>query len=359
MTTTGHLSEELEPHEAERFHAFVESSAASSYLQSPQWPRIAPATKLQRFFHLTCEEDGELAVAGIARFTRLAPGRHLASFQRGPVFREPAAFERCLPELARVLREAGACTCLVNPRWEDDKAELVCGALERNGFVALPPDSEPQYRSTGLVDLTPSEDELLAGFKRRCRRFIRSATKKGLVVRPARDEADAARFQQLFGDFAVRKGYGVDGQPSVLDQWRVVKQQGGVFLLAEIEDELVGGHVVFRESKRAFWMTLASSDRFPDIPRSYNLLWEAMREMKRQGCTSFDMAGFPPDEPRDEAERKRMYFKQAFEPRRVKLVPMHSLALRPLSHALLFGSRQMYRRNERLQALVAPLLRGS
>lgn len=351
-----HLADELTPETEARLDAFLSKCPSATSKQTVHWPGLAPATRLQRFRYLWCEDSGELLLGGVVRFTRLFPGRRLAAFDRGPVFREILNLDRCLPQVMATLRRAGVCTVLMNPRWEDSNAERVHRVLVDHGFRELDRVDQPTYSVTGVVDLTRPKDEIFAGFQGRGRRGIRSAARKGLTVRPAVTNEDAARFRTLFAEFAADRGINLAEKPDVMDQWRFVQKQNGAFLLAEFRGALVGGLLVFREGARAIVLTAASVGRFPALARSHSLIWEAMLRMKRSGCQEFDFAGLTNDGDTNEQFLKTHFFKMAFNPRVVRLVPIHAAALRPLSHTVLFPIRQAYRRSPVRQYL-GPLLK--
>jgi len=344
------------PQTKERLGDFLAGSPAVAYTQTDIWLEIAPVTKLQHLRFLWCESNEHLLLGGVVRFTRFFPGYVLAALVRGPVVHEPGDLDRCLPIMMEVLHRAGVSTLLVDPFWSDNEAGDVGKILAQHGFRVVDQDDQPSYTVTGYVDLTRSEEEIFADFKSRCRRHIRRAERQGLTVRPVESERDIAAFDALFQAFARRKKLDIAGRPALIDQWRYVQKMGGAFLLAEVDGRLVGGHVAFREGERAVWVTMASDDAPSDMPRSYNLLWEAMRRMKDAGCRDFDLAGLSPDGSEDEGQKNRDFFKLSFNPRRVPLVPTHVAALQPARHALFYKARQAYRRS-RLRRYITPLLK--
>ena len=97
-----------------------------------------------------------------------------------------------------------------------------------------------------------------------------------------------------------------------------------------------------RQGDEAIWLSLATSDAYPNIPRSYPLLWEGMRLARKMGCVGYDLAGIPVDETRDAGEANRNQFKSAFAPTRRIMPPMQIAALKPVSHFVLFGAREFY-----------------
>jgi lipid II:glycine glycyltransferase (peptidoglycan interpeptide bridge formation enzyme) len=351
------LQTELDAEAMAQFRTFVGASPCHTYYQSELWPTWAPTSSLQRFRYLTVRRDGKLLAAAVVRLTKLAPSRFLATMMRGPIVKDVSLLDRVLPAMSRALANAGACSLLLNPHFAGDDAVAACSVLARHGFSPTPAGQQPVHTATGLIDLEPSEDEIFAGFKSRGRRQIRQALKRGVTVREAADEADAARLQPVFEAFAAnRADYDVGGLPAMIAQWQMVQALGGVFLLAELGGELIGGHVAIRHHDTAFWLTLATSDDHPEVPRSYPLLWEAMRCAKAQGCRSYDMAGLPDGETEDAGARNREQFKMAFNPRLERLVPTHVKSLKPVSHAILFRARQAYRSSQ-LKSYIGPALR--
>src|SRR5687768_3219609 len=99
--------------DAARIDKFLAETPAASYMQRSFWPKLAPRTVLQRFAYLVCETPREVVLAGVVRLTRLAIGRALATFPRGPIFRSATDLDRCLPEMMSVLRRSGVCTVMV------------------------------------------------------------------------------------------------------------------------------------------------------------------------------------------------------------------------------------------------------
>ena len=350
------VQDSLTPEEAERFDGFTSAPPHASYMQATSWVELVPVTRLQRFVFLTCEEDGRLTVAGLARLTRLFPGRYLARFQRGPVFHEIEPFKRALPHILRALRDAGVCTLLMNPRWEEDGALEVEGVLASAGMRKLPSADQYAHSTTGLVDMDKPEEEILAGFQDRCRRDIKRAVKKGLVIRPAASEKEADTIRDRRRELATLRNIDELGQPDLVDQWRSFQgREDGVLLLAEAEGQIIGGLAVVREGDRAIIRGGGALPLLPKLPRTHNLIWESMRMLRADGCRTYDLAGMPDDDEVPEDEKRRQMFKLAFNPRIVKLVPIHCAALRPLEHAVLFRARQWYRRSS-LRRRLGPLL---
>lgn len=327
------------------FRTFTSSSRFAAYQQSLAWANHAPSGGRYDYLLFLCRRRGETIGAGVVRRTKLAPFTFLATLQRGPVVAELDDLGPVLKALKRALKEAGCCTVIVGPRARGEERDRVLASLSQAGFSALPNSAQSLHVSTGLVDLRPSEEAILAAFKQRGRRQVRAAAGKGVGIRSAETGADIAAYEAITAEFMAGKpAYDRKGQPDARGQAAIVAANGGGILLAELNGEVIGGHSFVVQGKEAIWLSIATSNRDPSLPRSYLLVWEAMRMAKRLGCQAYDLAGMVGSDPRDRGEANREQFKQAFAPSLEELVPAHLAALDPVRHAIFFSARQAYRR---------------
>jgi lipid II:glycine glycyltransferase (peptidoglycan interpeptide bridge formation enzyme) len=342
------LSDRLTPAEESEVTAFVEASACASYLQRPDWLELVRGRAGHTYRIATCRgPDGALLATAVLRFSSLAPGRSLAFARRGPITRRPEDLELVLPELAKALHRAGVVTLQLNPRWAGAMVDRGVSALSAVGCAFPPRSAQGMHTATAIIDLDRDEEQLLASLKQRCRHQIRKSIRMGLVVRHARDLDDAMRYAPVLEAFHRERGLSLENTPTVANQWRMTRRRG-VFLLAEHEGRVVGGHVAVADGDRAFWLSLASRDDVPDLPRNYLLLWEAIRSCRQQGFKAYDMAGAPEPErlergELEDGEGDRYQFKRSFSPRLERLMPLAVLPVRPLEHRLLYGLRGAYR----------------
>lgn len=338
------LDQELDAADVADFDRFVADSRYAAYQQTRAWAAIAPRARGQDWLYLRCRDGEQLVAAGVVRRRWLSPNRWLATLQRGPIVHDAAMLGAILPVLNATLAAAGCCSVQLAPRVRGRDLPIMAEALRATGFSALPAARQPLHGATGIVWLDKPEAEVLAGFKQRGRRQLKAAAKAGVTVRRADGDADIAAYQRAIDAFrAAHPGYDMGGLPDAAGQARLIAASGGAMLLAERDGAVIGGHAFVRQADEAIWLSLATSGDDPSVPRSYPLLWEAMRTARAMGCVGYDLAGMPVDEPHDAGEASRAQFKSAFAPTRRILPPMQVAALRPLSHLVLFGARQAYR----------------
>ncbi|MFY0311262.1 lipid II:glycine glycyltransferase FemX [Leisingera sp. D0M16] len=341
------MDQELPPRTRSRLQAFLGSCPPATWLQHPGFTENCPPPPRHRYLMLTAYlPDGEIAGFGAARLTRLAPGRYLANFRRGPVTRTPQDLARILPGFAARLRQAGCCSMQLNPRWSGEEAcAQVHEILDTAGAAQLPAAAQSQHRATALVALDGTPEQLQARLKQRCRRQIRKAEKAGVTVRPAATLEEALQFEPLMTRFFQSRGLGLEAVPPVAAQWRMTRSKGA-FLLAWQQERLVAGHVMIADGSRAFWLVLARSEDKASAAAGYPLVWEVLKTAQAQGFAQYDMAG-PAFSAREGAaastgDGNRAQFKSAFNPETVPLVPAYVLPLRMPAHALLFNLRRAY-----------------
>ncbi len=322
---------------------FLRSSPFAAYQQSRAWANVAPRGRRHDFLSYLCLDGDTPIGAAIIRRTWLSPLHWLATIQRGPIVHTAGAVGVVLPELLRALGARGCCSVQLAPRVRGRDLPGMAEALRASGFAPLDDDRQPLHRATGIVWLDKPEEAVFAGFRQRGRRQIRAAEKAGVTVRPAEGEEDVARYQTILDSFRASKpDYDMAGLPDAAGQAALIAALGGTILLAECGGAIIGGHAFVRQGDEAIWLSLATSDAYPDIPRSYPLIWQAVRRARDMGCVGYDLAGLPIDEPRDAGEANRHQFKAAFAPTRRIMPPMQIAALKPLPHLVLFGARELY-----------------
>jgi lipid II:glycine glycyltransferase (peptidoglycan interpeptide bridge formation enzyme) len=328
------LTEAMSKEDAAEFDAFARGCARAAYQQSRAWAENAPPKRRQDWLYFLCREGGETIGTAIVRRTRLGPGAALATLHRGPLVADPAKLPMVLAGLKAELRRAGCCTVVVGPRFAEEEREEAARMLAGEGFR---PGEQALHVRTGKIPLTGSEEEIFARFRQRGRRAIRKLEASGTTVREAQ-ATDLPLSQALLDDFHARRpGYDASGQPDVAGQAQLVAAEGGAILLAEQAGRIVGYHSFVRQGQSTIWLAMATDDD-SKAPRSYLLVWEAVKRARAMGLASYDLAGLSV-----EGESGRDQFKQAFAPEPEELLPAHVAALQPFRHVLFFNARRLYR----------------
>ncbi|MBN1955398.1 MAG: peptidoglycan bridge formation glycyltransferase FemA/FemB family protein [Anaerolineae bacterium] len=264
----------------------------------------------------------------------------LAYTPRGPLadWDDTATTTALVRRLAETARARGAIALTVEPDLPDSAHHRQ--QLAALGLTPSPLDSV-QPRRTIVVDISGSEDAILAALKSKTRYNVRLAGRRGVTVR-AGQETDMPVFHRLTAATADRDAFGVH-EPAYYEQaYRLfVPRDWARLLLAEVEGEAVAALMVFALGRRSWYFYGASGDEHREKMPNYLLQWEAMRWARAQGCSEYDLWGVPDeDEETLEAEFTRrsdglwgVYrFKRGFGGRLVRTVGAWDLILRPLRY---------------------------
>ena len=176
---------------------------------------------------------------------------------------------------------------------EDDGGQAVMSALKRRGWLFS--SDQIQFRNTVLLDLSPSEDEMLARMKQKTRYNVRLAEKKGVTVRIGNLD-DLPMLYKMYAATSVRDGFIIRDEAYYQTVWRTFmksKSPTCVPLIAEVDGEPVASIFLFYFARRAYYLYGMSREAHREKMPNYLLQWEAMRRAKAAGCGFYDLWGAP------------------------------------------------------------------
>ncbi len=154
-------------------------------------------------------------------------------------------------------------------------------------------DEQIQFRNTVLLDLTPSEEEMLARMKQKTRYNIRYAARNGVDVRIG-NPTDFDRLYRMYAETSARNEFIIRSRDYYQKLWQTFFDAGMLDpLIAEVDGEPVGAVMLFRYAGRAWYIYGMSREvHRKKMPNSL-LQWEAMRRAKALGCLEYDLWGAP------------------------------------------------------------------
>lgn len=179
-------------------------------------------------------------------------------------------------------------------------------------------------RASLRLDLTKSEDEIFANFRKNSRYEIRRAEREGVVVRPASTTVEIEEFLALHARLAERKGFGSEAPDALREpiRWLISENSRGALLLARASNAVYGGAVIGRSSRRC-WYVWGASDKHERFNVGHVLQWNALLWAKSHGCSEYDFGGYTPG-----ATTGPAWFKAGFGGCVVRFVPPHRKVIR-------------------------------
>ncbi|HET9909402.1 MAG TPA: peptidoglycan bridge formation glycyltransferase FemA/FemB family protein [Anaerolineales bacterium] len=175
----------------------------------------------------------------------------------------------------------------------DNGGQVVMSDLKRRGWGYS--SDQIQFKNTVLIDLNPSEEELLAHMKQKTRYNIRLAQKKGVSVRVGMS-ADLALLYRMYAETSIRDGFVIRDEGYYKTVWNLFMNSADPYcepLIAEVDHQPVAGIFVFYFAGRAYYVYGMSRDVHREKMPAYLLQWEAMKRAKARGCAVYDLWGAP------------------------------------------------------------------
>lgn len=185
----------------------------------------------------------------------------------------------------------------------DQHGQAVTSELKRRGWRYS--SDQIQFKNTVLIDLSPSEEELLARMKQKTRYNVRLAEKKGVILRVGATE-DLGMLYRMYAETSARDGFVIRDEGYYKTVWPLfmAEEESSMVhgpwsvpsaepLIAEVDGEPVAAIFVFYFAGRAYYVYGMSRDAHREKMPTYLLQWEAMKRARAKGCTVYDLWGAP------------------------------------------------------------------
>ena len=178
----------------------------------------------------------------------------------------------------------------------DANGQLVMNELKRRGWEYA--SDQIQFKNTVLIDLNPTEEEMLARMKQKTRYNIRLAEKKPVSLRVG-TEGDLSMLYKMYAETSVRDGFVIRDENYYKIVWELFMsgEQSEIPhaepLIAEVDGEPVAAIFVFYFAGRAYYVYGMSRNVHREKMPTYLLQWEAMKRAKAKGCVAYDLGGAP------------------------------------------------------------------
>jgi lipid II:glycine glycyltransferase (peptidoglycan interpeptide bridge formation enzyme) len=274
-------------------------------LQTWEWGEFKRVTTGWQPLRLAVKRNGSIAAMASVGVRNIGPLK-VMYISKGPAlaYEDPSLIAEVLDDLQTLARKQAAIWLKIDPDviaatgvpGEPDDISNPTGqrfikTLTERGWRFSP--DQVQFRNTITLDLTLSEDELLAAMSQNTRRKIRVAEKKGVTIR-AGTPADLPILYDLYRKTGERD-YFLTRPPAYYEQaWRSFMDAGLAHaLIAEYEGAPIAHVILFHFGRKCWYFYGASSDAERERMPNYLLQWEAMRWAKTQGYSLYDMWGAP------------------------------------------------------------------
>ena len=184
-------------------------------------------------------------------------------------------------------------------------------------------DRQPE--ASLILDLSSSEEDILAQMKPKGRYNIKVAQKNGVTVGSS-ENLDA--FYGLLAGTGNRDGFGIHPRGYYETMLESLGDHAQLFL-ARHEGEVVAGGIFVYLGDWGIYYYGASDHAARSLMAPYLVQWEAIREAKKRDCRHYDFLGVAPRDALDHPWTGVTEFKKKFGGRVVNYPQAKEMAVRP------------------------------
>lgn len=303
----------------ERWEGFLEKCEEKTFLDSWNWSEFQKKLD-KKVWRLGIFKQELKAVATVIKID--ARRGTFLFVPHGPVCKpgvdnKQELVESLLDETEKLAKQENASFLRVGSIWKRNEGNKK--VFDKAGFKKAPLFKHPEL--TLELDVTLPERGLLKNMRKSTRRSIRKAEKEGVETFKSKDIEDLDKFYKLYEKVVERN----DFVPFSLD---FIKKEFSTFLeddqilaiFSRYKGEVLSSAIVVYWQGKAFYHHGASDLKY-DVPISYPVQWEAIKEAKERDCETYNFWGVAPeDAPDDHPWSGLTLFKTGFNGERKKYV---------------------------------------
>ncbi len=274
----------------EVWDTFVKQQPHTLFVQSPHYADFYRAMG-ERAWILGLFRDGELLGGSLVVSTHAKRGSYLY-LPYGPVFDRGANNQqiKAIYDYIKELGKKGQYDFIrISPFIQN-------ATINRQLFQTLGCRPAPMHvlaESTWLLDVSPSEEELIANMNKNHRNLIRRCEREGVRVEHHTDNDALERFHKLLDQTAKRHNFHRFSKEYINAEFNSFAPHGEALLFeAYLPDgRLDGSAVIMFYGTMACYRHSASLNLNPKLPTAYAIQWAVIKEAKRRGIMWYNLWG--------------------------------------------------------------------
>ena len=180
---------------------------------------------------------------------------------------------------------------------------------------------------TVIINLEKSEDDILAGMRRQTRYEVRQATKRGIIVEKDDSEAIFREFHAVQAETARRQKFVPPSLKVLLAEREAFAGNIMIYVAKTAEEEPIAYGLIIKNGREADYYEAASTPLNRKLPGAYALLWQAIKDLKKEGYERFNLWGIAPAGQPHHRYAGVTTFKTGFGGDIVEYVPAHDMVI--------------------------------
>lgn len=224
-----------------------------------------------------------------------------------------AAFIRMSPQILHLVQDNGKST---NP------SEVF---FKSRGFINAPIHNM-DAQNCWVLNLNQTEEEMLKQMRKTHRYLIRKAQNMDIKIIRSKNLSDIENFINIYNQLSIRKHF--VPHKGIKEEFEILAANDeAVLFLAEYQKKIISGALIVFIGNMAIYHHGVSSDEYREVPASYLIQWEAIREAKRRGKKIYNFWGIVPGNQPNHPWKGITLFKTGFGGKRLDFIHAQDLPL--------------------------------
>lgn len=278
----------------DEFEKLAKNNSVAGFHQSFPWAKFQQEIGWESYkIGIFSSEEDKLVGGAIVFEFSFSDGTSFLYIPEGPILDfsdektlhlQWTIFEIALHSIVKVNKKEKTTHIRIEPRTSN------CPDWFLSKFRKAPINLQPKH--TQVVDLTRTEEEILAGMKQKGRYNLNLATKKGVKVNKIEDfsTGEIDTFYNLYSQTMDRNKFDGKNRAFFLSYLKNCKEFS-TFYQADFEGKILAAAIIINYGSRTTYMYGASSNEMKELMAPYLLHCEIMKEAKKEGHTEYDLWG--------------------------------------------------------------------
>ncbi|MBQ6460878.1 peptidoglycan bridge formation glycyltransferase FemA/FemB family protein [Candidatus Saccharibacteria bacterium] len=316
----------------EKWDSFIKSHPESNFLQSWDFYEFHKS-RGKKVVRRAAVDDKNKIIAAYAGVVETAKRGTYLAIAGGPImdFTKTAVVKEIFADIKEIGKREKCVFVRVRPQLELSEKSL--NLMKNLGLKKAPMYLSVEY--AGILDLSKTEEEILAGASQGFRRKLRKAEKNDIEITADTNPESIKEFCRLEKKHAERQKYVAFSSDFLKKQFEAFAKNNEVLIYTAKKDgEILAQNFMIFYGPEASYHYGVSSELGTKYSAAPLLHLEAMREARKRGMTRYNLWGIV---GQDETYH-RFYgvseFKRSFGCEELKYTPAHDLILQPLKYKI-------------------------
>ncbi|MBR3254402.1 peptidoglycan bridge formation glycyltransferase FemA/FemB family protein [Candidatus Saccharibacteria bacterium] len=316
----------------EKWDSFIKSHPESNFLQSWDFYEFHKS-RGKKVVRRAAVDDKNKIIAAYAGVVETAKRGTYLAIAGGPImdFTKTAVVKEIFADIKEIGKREKCVFVRVRPQLELSEKSL--NLMKNLGLKKAPMYLSVEY--AGILDLSKTEEEILAGASQGFRRKLRKAEKNDIKIMADTNPGSIREFCKLEKKHAERQKYVAFSSDFLKKQFEAFAKNNEVLIYTAKKDgEILAQNFMIFYGPEVSYHYGVSSELGTKYSAAPLLHLEAMREARKRGMARYNLWGIV---GQDETHH-RFYgvseFKRSFGCEELKYTPAHDLILQPLKYKI-------------------------